>query len=183
MDCWRKVCTCLFLLIRKELTTSIEEDFEDFEKYKKHKEESALEKVLKQILLLETNEIKELHELLRRRAHGPAVAFKFYLGKLERLIKLDLLDSQQVDITASFVDAAGNNTEDTNALNVSGFDAALLTVTTNGDVLTVVANGPIGTTTVNVDDGAGASGSIDVNVTAGPASSIVLTPGDPTPKV
>jgi hypothetical protein len=104
-------------------------------------------------------------------------------------VDMILQDHQQVTLTATFVDAAGNSAEAPaqGTLAWVSSDPAVLVVTDNGDGSALVATtGTLGTASVTLSDdldGDGVSefvGSLAFDVVTGPVTGINLVAGDPT---
>jgi hypothetical protein len=111
------------------------------------------------------------------------------------MASVDILDSQLVSLAVAEVDAAGNPVSSPSPDAWSSSDATVVAVAADpsdptglGAVATAV--GPLGTATVTCavtvtnPDGTTAtvSGSLDVNVLAGPVSAVTITPGAPSAK-
>ena len=100
-----------------------------------------------------------------------------------------LTSEEQVVLNAAPVSAAGNPAGVDGTITWTVSDPALVTLIPNGFNCMVVTNGPLGSAVVtaeaDADLGAGTSliqGTFDVEVIAAPATSIVITAGDPTLK-
>jgi hypothetical protein len=104
---------------------------------------------------------------------------------------MQLLDSQQVTLSVSGVDAAGNPVPiQPTGLSFSVDDPAILNLTDNGDgTALVVTTGTLGTATVTVNDdpdGDGTvnfQGSLAIDVVTGDVTEIVVSAGEPTSRV
>lgn len=99
---------------------------------------------------------------------------------------LQITDSQQFDVTPQFVDKKGNPAKVDGVPEWSTDNTELLALTPAADGMscTVAAVGPLGAAKVSLkadaDLGAGIVdifGVLDVEVTGGQATSVVLTPG------
>ena len=98
-----------------------------------------------------------------------------------------LADNQQVTATIQAVDAKGNPARIDGAPVWASSDAAILTVTSDGEMgATIAAVGPIGTAqvqvTVDADLGAGVrplTGIMDVEVVGSEAVALTIVPGEP----
>lgn len=110
-------------------------------------------------------------------------------GKVD--VEMLLQDNQQVALSVTTEDAAGNPSTDTGSLVFSVDDSSILTLTDNGDgTATVAATGKVGTAVVTVSDqeaanadgsaGADFLGSLSINVVGGPTTQIVIVAGTPT---
>lgn len=104
-------------------------------------------------------------------------------------VDMILQDHQQVTLTPTFVDAAGNTVPapEAGALAWSSSDEGILTVQPQADgSAVVVTTGTLGTATVTLSDdldGDGASdfvGSLAFDVVTGPVTGIQLSAGEPT---
>jgi len=102
-----------------------------------------------------------------------------------------LTDGQKVTVGVSFQSAGGNpaNVDGAPSWSVSNSDVLDLTVSENGMSATISAKGPVGTSQLIVkadaDLGAGLkeiTGVLDIEVVAGEAAIVVITPGQPEPK-
>lgn len=92
---------------------------------------------------------------------------------------LSITDQQSDSLTVSAVDAEGFATPDAGPFTYSVDNAAVATVTDNGDgTATVHAVAP-GDANVSCADANGVTGTLAVTVVAGPAASLVITPGTP----
>lgn len=109
------------------------------------------------------------------------------------MASVDVRDDQEVTFTLAEEDAYGNPVTNGPAPAWQVSDAALLKISNmsaDGLQATVQPVGPTGTATVDLSvdvpqaDGTTQtlSGSFDINVTAGPASQLVVTPGAPEAK-
>jgi hypothetical protein len=104
---------------------------------------------------------------------------------------MQLLDSQQVTLSVSGVDAAGNPVPvSATGLSFSVDDESILTLTDNGDgSALVVTTGSLGTATVTVSDdpdGDGTvnfQGSLAIDVVTGDVTEIVINAGEPSSRV
>jgi hypothetical protein len=94
---------------------------------------------------------------------------------------LSITDQQEDSLTVSAVDAAGYSTPDAGPFSWSVDNAAVVSVTDNGDGTAEVKPVAPGSANVFSTDANGATGTLPVTVTTGPASSLVITPGTPTP--
>lgn len=124
---------------------------------------------------------------------GPVVRTPQYQGSVSRKARLmaqfTLADSQQVEITIKVVDKKGQpaQTDGPPAWLTDNSEVLSLTPSADGLSCTVAAVGPLGTATVSVtadaDLGAGKidlAGSLEIEVTAGQATALTLTPGTPS---
>ena len=102
-----------------------------------------------------------------------------------------LTDSQQVTLSATFVDRAGNTVPapDAGTLAWSSSDEAVVTVTDNGDgTALAVTTGTLGSVLITLTDDLDGDtvpeflGSIAIDVVTGAVTGIVITPGAPTEK-
>jgi hypothetical protein len=97
---------------------------------------------------------------------------------------MQLTDTQQVDLVVEPEDSKGNPTADTltwgAALNGGDASSAVtLSVSTDTLTCTVIAGSPAVGVVVTATDPNNISGSISVDVVAGTAASLVITPGTP----
>lgn len=100
---------------------------------------------------------------------------------------MQIQDAQQVDLTVSTVDAAGNPSTDTGTLTWSVDDATLLSLSdTTGTSITVAAVGPLGTATVTVSDaetdGENFTGSLAIDIVGGNTTEILIDADTPVAK-
>jgi hypothetical protein len=94
---------------------------------------------------------------------------------------LVVTDQQSDSLTVSAVDAAGFSTPDAGPFNWSVDNTAVATVTDNGDGTAKVQAVAPGSANVTSTDANSLTGSLAVTVNPGPASSLVITAGTPTP--
>jgi hypothetical protein len=102
-------------------------------------------------------------------------------------VSFTLKDNQQVDLSLTFQDAAGNATVDTGALAWASSDDSVLVVVDNGNgSATAVAQGPVGSATVTVTDtetnGQQFIGSLAIDVVGGDTAAITVVAGTPVDK-
>ncbi len=109
--------------------------------------------------------------------------------KEEILMAFEMSDSQQVTLSAAFLDRKNNPARVDGPPEWLTDSPALLTLTPAADGLScvVAAAGPLGSGTVTVkadaDLGAGVVqlvGALEVTITGGSASTVTITPGAPT---
>ncbi len=96
---------------------------------------------------------------------------------------LQLTDSQNCDLSVSFVDKKGNPVTDTHTLTWGVDNSDLLTLTPSDDNKTcgISAVGPLGTALVSVQDDADQiSATLEVQIVSGAATEVTITPGTPT---
>lgn len=131
--------------------------------------------------------IRRVSEANRAVARTP----QFYDWPLlgETLMGLQLTDSQQCDLSAKIVDKKGNpaKVDGVPVWLTDNPDVLALTPSADGLSCNIAATGPLGTAKVTMkadaDLGAGVTelvGTIDVEVTAGQATSIELAASTPT---
>lgn len=103
---------------------------------------------------------------------------------------MQLQDDQQVTLSVSATDAAGNPVVDAGTLSFSVDDDSILTLTDNGDgTALVVTTGTLGTATVTVSDDEDADGNADfqgslaIDVVTGTVTEITITPGEPSSRL
>jgi hypothetical protein len=104
---------------------------------------------------------------------------------------MQLLDSQQVTLSVSGQDAAGNAVPiGSGVLSFVVDDDTILTVTDNGDgTALAVTTGVLGTATITVSDDTDGDaepnflGSLAVDVVAGDVTEIVINTGEPTSRI
>lgn len=132
-----------------------------------------------------TEKVDRILELL---SPQPAVTIEFYVDG-ERVTKKDMTTTQQVAVSIAPLDKHGAPAvvDGAPVWTTDNSDVLTIEAATDGLSATVKAAGPIGTATVTVtvdaDLGAGVRpliGTLDVEVTAGEATSISITAGQPT---
>lgn len=127
-------------------------------------------------------------EILGLLKPGEASAVIFYVDG-ERKTKVDISITQQFSVSVAFVDKKGNPApvDGTPQWSTDNTDVLKVTAAPDGMSATVAAVGAIGSASITLsadaDLGAGVVplvGTLAVNVTAGQAASVVLTPGPVT---
>jgi hypothetical protein len=103
---------------------------------------------------------------------------------------MQLQDDQQVTLSVSATDDAGNVVVDAGTLSFSVDDDTILTLTDNGDgTALVVTTGAVGTATVTVTDDEDADGNPDfqgslaIDVVTGAVAEISITAGTPSSRL
>jgi hypothetical protein len=96
---------------------------------------------------------------------------------------LSITDQQSDSLTVSAVDALGFSTPDAGpfTFSMASGGTSVASVTDNGDGTATITAAAPGSDTVNCADANGVTGSLPVTVEPGPANSLVITPGTPTP--
>lgn len=133
-------------------------------------------------------------QILDQLVPGPAVGFIFTAILDDGTInigvnQMNLTDSQQATLSIQPVDKKGNPALVDGVPAWLSSNSEVVTVTPSADGLSAVAVavGPLGTATVSVtadaDLGAGVTeiaGSLDITITAGAATTVSISAGDPT---